>query len=147
MKSKIIIFFILTIFSSPLYSQSGSDTTVYLLTCSPGTATYSIYGHSAFRVVIAQTNTDQVFNWGVFDFNTPNFAWKFAKGKLNYSLGVYPYDRFIREYFIENRSVISQKINFEPAEKRKLLELIQINLLPKTDLTGMIFSMMTVQRG
>jgi hypothetical protein len=134
MKSIILFLLILTSFNSRLYSQSESDTTVYLLTCSPGTATYSIYGHSALRVITAQAHTDQVFNWGVFDFSVPNFAWKFAKGKLNYLLGVYSYDRFIREYFLENRSVISQKINFEPAEKRKLLELIQINLLPENRL-------------
>lgn len=135
MKNSLVsLLFILTFFTGRSYSQSGSDTTIYLLTCSPGVATYSIYGHSALRVVIPHIQSDQVFNWGVFDFSTPNFAWKFAKGKLNYKLGVYPYDLFIQEYFMDNRSVISQKINLDSAEKWKLLELIRINLLPENRL-------------
>jgi hypothetical protein len=132
MKKALAAFLFTLIFiSRGLYSQSGQDTTIYLLTCSPGTATYSIYGHSALRISIPQAGSDQVCNWGVFDFSTPNFAWKFAKGKLNYMLGVYDYDRFIKEYFIDNRSVYSQKINLDASEKRILIDLIQTNLLPE----------------
>jgi hypothetical protein len=71
------------------------------------------------------------YNWGVFDFSTPNFAWKFAKGKLNYMLGAYSYERFLQEYFSENRSVYSQKINLDVSEKKRLLDLIQTNLKPE----------------
>lgn len=110
-------------------SQPAGDTTIYLITCAPGTATYSIYGHSALRVVIEPGQSDIVYNWGVFDFSTPNFAWKFAKGRLNYMLGAYPFERFMQEYFFEKRSVWSQKVNLEPAEKYQLLELISINML------------------
>lgn len=130
-KSMVILLFVLANINNGLFSQSAQDTTIYLLTCSPGTATYSIYGHSAIRVVIPHTQTDEVFNWGIFDFSTPNFVWKFAKGKLNYLLGVYPYDSFIQEYFIDNRSVYSQKINLDASEKRILLGLIQTNLQPE----------------
>ena len=80
-KSIVILLIVLANLNNGLYSQSAQDTTIYLITCSPGTATYSIYGHSALRVLILHSQTDQVFNWGVFDFSTPNFAWKFAKGK------------------------------------------------------------------
>jgi hypothetical protein len=130
-KSIVILLVVLTSFNNGLFSQSAQDTTIYLLTCSPGTATYSIYGHSAIRVVIPHIKSDQVFNWGVFDFSTPNFAWKFAKGKLNYLLAVFPYDSFMQEYFIDKRSVYSQKINLDASEKRILLGLIQTNLLPE----------------
>jgi hypothetical protein len=130
-KSIVILLVVLINFNNGLFSQSAQDTTIYLLTCAPGTATYSIYGHSALRVVIPHIKSDQVFNWGVFDFSTPNFVWKFAKGKLNYLLGVYPYDSFMQEYFIENRSVYSQKINLDASEKRILLGRIQTNLRPE----------------
>ncbi len=59
-----------------------NDTVFCLITCGTGTETYSIYGHSAFRVIIPGQKLDLVYNWGVFDFDTPNFAWKFAKGGL-----------------------------------------------------------------
>jgi hypothetical protein len=75
--------------------------------------------------------TDRVYNWGVFDFNTPAFAWKFARGRLEYMLGVSTYERFIQEYFLEGRWVQSQKINLEPRETAELMHLIGINLRPE----------------
>ena len=82
------IFFVSMIFllssSTNVYSQLSNDTTVYLLTCGPGTEAYSIYGHSALRIAIPEKHIDAVYNWGVFDFSTPNFVWKFAKGRLDY---------------------------------------------------------------
>jgi hypothetical protein len=101
------------------------------LTCGPGTETYSIYGHSAIRIVISGNSSDNVYNWGVFDFSTPNFAWKFAKGRLEYMLGVEPMDRFLQSYFFEQRIVYSQKINLTSDEIVKLISLIDENLKPE----------------
>jgi len=114
-----------------LFSQAGHSVDVYLLTCAPGTATYSIYGHSALRIVDTEKNSDFVYNWGVFDFSTPNFAWKFAKGRLDYMLGVYPFKRFIQEYFLDQRSVYQQKVNLEPEEIERLFMLLADNLKPE----------------
>jgi len=122
-----ILFFVAT----AIKSQVSNDTLVYLLTCSPGTATYSIYGHSALRVVILSSGYDMVYNWGVFDFNTPHFVWKFAGGKLNYMLGVYPYELFLRDYFMERRSVYSQRVNLESKELKHLMYLLEENQRPE----------------
>jgi hypothetical protein len=108
----------------------NKGTEVFLITCGPGTETYSVYGHSALRIVIPGDKSDAVYNWGVFDFSTPNFAWKFASGRLDYSLGVYSYEDFLRDYFLEQRWVVSQKINLEKDEIEKLLQLINENLKP-----------------
>jgi len=117
--------------SGQLKSQSLQDTTIYLITCSPGTETYSIYGHSAVRVIINHSNTDVVFNWGVFDFSTHHFVWKFAKGRLDYLLDATEFNKFVPEYIYEKRSLFSQKINLDSNEKKVFLFLIQENLLPK----------------
>lgn len=112
-------------------SAKVQDVDIYLLTCGPGTELYSIYGHSALRIVFPDMNSDLVYNWGVFDFATPNFAWKFAKGRLQYMLGVYTYPSFVREYEAEKRWMISQKINLSNTEKQELLILISDNLQPE----------------
>ena len=58
---------------------------VSLLTCDPGNELYSSFGHSAIRIrEFGEDARDMVFNFGTFDFNTPNFYGKFATGKLNY---------------------------------------------------------------
>jgi hypothetical protein len=114
-----------------LHSQPVSDTSIYLITIVPGKATYSIYGHSALRVVIPELKSDIVYNWGVFDFETPNFVWKFAKGRLNYLLDAEDFRSFLGVYIYERRSVFSQKINLLSSEKKELLALIQENLRPE----------------
>ena len=124
------LFFVL-ISIKTVFSQSSGDTVVYLLTCGPGTETYSIYGHSALRVVIPEKHTDTVYNWGVFDFSTSNFAWKFAKGRLDYMLGAESLRGFLRYYSFEERYVISQRINIDAKETRILLGLINENLKPE----------------
>jgi len=128
------IFFVSLIFllisPTSVYSQASNDTLVYLLSCGPGTETYSIYGHSALRIVIPAKNTDTVYNWGVFDFSTKNFAWKFAKGRLDYMLISESLKSFLGAYFFEQRYVFSQKINIDAQETHKLVELINENLKP-----------------
>ena len=123
--------FFMLIPSIRIFSQPSNDTIVYLLTCGPGTETYSIYGHSALRIVIPEKHTDTVYNWGVFDFNTSNFAWKFAKGRLDYMLLAEPLKGFLQGYIFEQRFVYSQKINIDKVEMRKLVSLINENLKPE----------------
>jgi hypothetical protein len=129
------IFLICLLFQSislpGVFSQQPNDTVAYLLTCGPGTETYSIYGHSAIRIVIREKHTDTVYNWGVFDFNTKNFAWKFAKGRLDYMLDTESLKGFLQGYFFEKRYVYSQKINIDAKEIHKLTELINENLKPE----------------
>jgi hypothetical protein len=117
--------------SQGVFSQSSNDTLAYLLTCGPGTETYSIYGHSALRIVIPEKHSDTVYNWGVFDFSTPNFVWKFAKGRLDYLLIDESLHGFLQEYFFDHRYVYSQKININQDETRKLVSLINENLKPE----------------
>lgn len=112
-------------------SQENPGAEIYLLTCGPGTETYSVYGHSALRIVIPEKKSDLVYNWGVFDFDTPNFAWKFAKGRLNYSLGVNSYKSFLSEYFMDQRWMVSQKFNLDTADIEKLFVLLAENLKPE----------------
>jgi hypothetical protein len=114
-----------------VFSQAKADTAVYLITCGPGTETYSIYGHSAIRIVIPEKNSDIVYNWGIFDFEAPNFAWNFAKGRLNYWLGAESMQSFLREYDYEQRFVHAQKINFNPDETERFVALIDENYKPE----------------
>jgi len=128
------LFFTLAIFSASFYtlrSQTSSELSVYLVTCGPGEETYSHYGHSALRVIDSRTNNDVVYNWGVFDFDTPNFAWKFAKGRLEYKLDADKFNRFLQIYFYEKRWVKVQKVNLEPSEINRLMAFITENLKPE----------------
>ncbi|HEX2969778.1 MAG TPA: DUF4105 domain-containing protein [Bacteroidales bacterium] len=121
--------FIVFMSVSQLISAQKSDTTLYLITCGPGTEIYSIYGHSALLVRIDERDT--VYNWGVFDFDAPHFGWRFAQGNLDYMLIQERLRYFLGEYFYYKRYVLSQEINLEPDEKRIILDLITENLKPE----------------
>ncbi len=129
------ILFLSSLFSmfyvSGVLSQPSPDTLCYLITCGPGTETYSIYGHSALRVVISDKKSDTIYNWGVFDFNTKNFAWKFAKGRLDYTLQAETLKGFLQDYFYEERYVYSQRINLDAGETKQLIAMINENLKPE----------------
>jgi len=130
-KAFFLIIFLLSLSLHNIFSQTGNDTLVYLLTCGTGTETYSIYGHSALRIVFTEKKRDWVFNWGVFDFETPNFAWKFAKGRLDYMLAVESMESFLKVYVYEKRYVQSQRLNLSQGETGKLVALINENLKPE----------------
>ncbi len=96
---------------------------VSLLTADPGTELYSSFGHSAIRMrEIGPEGRDLVFNFGTFDFDTPNFYGKFATGKLNYMLSVVPYDRFIVEYDYYKRGLREQVLDLNQEQKDFLLQ-------------------------
>ena len=130
---KIFLFalFFVIISSTNVFSQSSNDTTAYLLTCGAGTETYSIYGHSALRIFIPDKHIDTVYNWGVFDFDTPNFVWKFAKGRLDYMVIGESLKGFLGSYIYEHRYVYSQRINIDASEVRILIGLINDNMKPE----------------
>ena len=110
---KLLLPLILIIFCGSISAQSrnlSSNATISLLTCSPGEAIYELFGHTAVRVKDPSQGIDLVFNYGIFDFDTPNFVVKFVRGKLLYKLGVDQYRRFEYQYKVENRRVIDTQI-------------------------------------
>ena len=106
---------------------------VSLLTADPGTELYSSFGHSAIRMheVGPYGGRDLVFNFGTFDFDTPNFYGKFATGKLNYMLSVVPYDRFIVEYDYYKRGLREQVLDLNQEQKDFLLQHLDAQYAPE----------------
>lgn len=130
-KYLILVAFIL-LNTSELFSNKLSENAhISILTCAPGDELYSIFGHTAIRVADPSQNFDLVFNYGTFNFNTPNFYLKFARGQLDYMLSVTTFDRFVYEYRYEGRSVWEQVLDLNPYEKNQLFQALLINAEPE----------------
>lgn len=127
-KSLGLLFFLIILAISPVQAQVYR---VSLLTCDPGEDLYSAFGHSAIRVTDTRSGRDMVFNYGTFDFDTPNFYLKFTQGKLDYQLSVTTYARFIQEYDRNKRDVREQVLNTSQEQNRRLVEFLEINYLPE----------------
>ena len=104
---------------------------VSLITCEPGDALFEAFGHSAIRVVDPTHGIDKAYNYGVFDFDQPNFYANFAKGYLLYMLGTADFERFFYHYAYYNRGVQEQVLNLTPAQKQAVHQFLEINSLPQ----------------
>ena len=104
---------------------------ISLLTCASGEEIYSLFGHTAIRYENYTRGIDAVFNYGIFNFNAPNFILRFALGETDYQLGVTDYERFAAEYYYLERDVWQQELNLTPAEKKKLVALLEENYRPE----------------
>lgn len=111
--------------------QLSDDASISLLTCSAGEELYSVFGHTAIRVSDPDKEIDLVFNYGTFDFNTPFFYLKFGHGNLDYLLSVSTFKRFMREYFMESRSVWEQELNLTDQQKDRLFAALMLNAQPE----------------
>jgi len=113
-------------------AKAQNDTiNAYLLTCEPGKAIYELYGHTAIWIEDVTHGTDAVYNYGLFDFSTPHFVWRFTLGKTDYLLGSMRKDYFLREYRERGSEVFAQKLNLTSDEARTLYELLVENSRPK----------------
>lgn len=111
-------------------SLSG-DAEISVLTIGPGEYLYDKFGHSAIRVQDKVTNLDIVFNYGTYDFNTPNFYTKFARGKLLYTLSVSNFTDFFYHYQSEDRWITEQVLNLSIAQKQDIFKLLIENAKPE----------------
>lgn len=104
---------------------------ISLLTCAPGDIIYTLFGHTAIRVHIPSADYDVVYNYGIFDFSSDNFIWRFTLGETDYILGKYPFDYFMSEYIAADRAVWEQKVDLDQTEKWKLYNALENNYKPE----------------
>jgi hypothetical protein len=126
----ICLFLLSTIYST--YGQNvvlSKNARISVLTCGTGNESYSLFGHTAIRVEDVVNNLDIVYNYGAFDFGTPNFVLKFTKGDLNYFITNNRYVDFINQYNYEKREVIEQELNIPLALKQTLFDNLERSLL------------------
>ena len=107
----------------------SDDLTVSLITCYPGSEIYELCGHAAIRV--RGEKIDSVWNFGMFDFNQPNFIYRFVKGETDYMCVSYPFSWFMREYVERGSKVVEQDLNLSDPEINKLLDLLRFEALPE----------------
>ena len=126
---KIKLQFLLLLFCSFLsFGQNyplSSGTKISVLTCGSGEELHSIFGHTAIRIQDNKQGLDAVYNFGMFDFDTPNFYLKFVKGDLEYHVAKGSFEGFLYSYRMENRSVYEQVLNLSPSQKQELYDSLE----------------------
>ena len=121
----------LSLFSLSFIAVARSEVKVSVLTCSPGDEAYSLYGHTALRYVDTDRTLDVVFNYGCFDFSTPNFGWRFVLGETDYMVGCQDFEDFLPEYALRGSAVVEQVIDLNEDEARALFRALLLNIRPQ----------------
>jgi len=117
-----ILLILLSLFILQVYTQENKDKStqyhISILTIGPGNSLSDAFGHSGIRVIDEINNYDVVFNYGVYDYNAPNFYGNFVKGRPIYSLGLNNYENFYKNYVNQSRQIIEQKLDLSEYQKR-----------------------------
>ena len=109
----------------------ASDTAVVsLLTCSEGREIYELEGHTGLRIQHPLYG-DFTVNWGVFDFDSPGFVYRFVKGETDYIAAAVSTDRFLEAYRRQGRTVREQTLRLTPAQTDRLVDMIMTNIRPE----------------
>ncbi|WP_405566489.1 DUF4105 domain-containing protein [Polaribacter sp. Asnod6-C07] len=130
-KHSLLLFFLLLI--KPINAQVNLSvySEVSIITAGPGTELYEAFGHSAIRIKDPVLQLDLIYNYGMFDFNQPNFYANFTKGKLLYKLARYDFKYFLASYKRDKRWVKQQVLNLTQQEKQAFFKYLENNALPK----------------
>ncbi|SHH39516.1 lipoprotein N-acyltransferase Lnb domain-containing protein [Winogradskyella jejuensis] len=113
----LFVFFNLS-FSQQL--QLSPQAEISVLTIDQGDNLNDAFGHNAFRIKDRTLGLDVVYDYGRYDFDTPNFYLKFAQGKLNYLIGKRNFSDFFQVYRYYDRTIDEQKLNLSTTQKQKL---------------------------
>lgn len=101
--------------------------TVSLITYYPGSVEYELYGHAGIKVSFAD-GTGIFYNYGIFDFNSPNFIYRFIKGETDYMVRGYSTEYMLRGY--ERRKVVEQVLNLSQEQAQRAYRYLANNALP-----------------
>lgn len=114
-----------------MVNTARAEATFSVLTCSPGDEAYALYGHTALRYRDTAKDIDVVFNYGCFDFSTPNFGWRFVLGETDYLVGCIDFENFLPEYELRGSGVVEQVIDLSDEEARSLFRILLVNIRPE----------------
>lgn len=121
-------FLLINLSTNKLFSQDSSRLRISLLTCTPGDELYSIFGHSAIRVIDSNSVTDIVYNYGTFNFDDEGFYIKFAQGRLLYFVSTENFNDFKFLYQATNRGITEQVLDLSGEEKQLVRHALNENL-------------------
>jgi hypothetical protein len=126
---RILLLIALTVSGVAASAFAPGDTVISFVNVYPGGIIYELEGHAALRV--RTSKFDVAVNFGLFDFETPNFVYRFVKGETDYCVGIQPWQWFEQSYRQQGRRMVAHELNMTGEQKRRLMALLDRQLLPE----------------
>ena len=127
----IIAAFLCTIVAVAAYASPSSKTPeVSFIVVEPGPEVFELEGHAALRIN-GGPMSDFMVTYGVFDFDSPNFIYRFVKGDAEYSMGIIPWRYVSEAYRREGRTLMEYPLALDSVATARLMEMIYDNYRPE----------------
>ena len=110
-------------------AQPTQASQISILTMEAGSDIYELEGHAALRVVDSRIG-DICIDWGVFDFDSPNFVYRFTAGQTDYTLACHPTQLLIHRANLRGRRVVENVLDLDSATITRVIELVSENIKP-----------------
>jgi hypothetical protein len=114
--------------AAPTLSEQAQ---ISLLTYSRTHEVHAMDGHTALRVKVPANRMDMIFNYGMFDFSSDDFVYRFVKGETDYILGISNFEYLTIECYMRNMSVDEQIYKLNAAEKQRIFDFLMTNAEPQ----------------
>ncbi len=108
-------------------AERGARMSVSILTYGPGEFVFEKFGHIALALTDSTTGQDLAFNWGMFDFNQPNFLGRFLTGDTKYWMAGYRTADFNAAYMGENRTIRKQVLQLTAMQRGAIADFVSWN--------------------
>lgn len=110
-------------------STAAANIRVSFVNFYPGPEIYELEGHSALRITNGMR--DVAVSYGTFDFDTPNFAYRFTKGETDYWVTMRDWAPFEQAYTRQGRRIVEHVIDLDSVQQARLRSLLIDNMLPQ----------------
>jgi hypothetical protein len=122
-----IVTFCLILYSTNINSNPTESIERYeisILSIGEGSSLADAFGHTAIRVKDTELKNDIVFNFGVYDFNSPNFYSNFVKGRPEYKLGIQNYNNLTQNYIKQKRYIVEHRLKLDQNSIKIIIDLL-----------------------
>ena len=126
---RLLIILLLSLTSTIVSARTENDTVISFVNFYPGPEIYELEGHSVLRIEIP--DNDLAISYGTYDFNQPNFVYRFVKGETDYWVTAMPWAYVADSYARQGRRIVSHKLNLSSKQKEKIIDLVANNLQPE----------------
>jgi len=110
--------------------HAGDELRIGLLTIGPGEIYWQRFGHNAIWIADSASQTERLYNFGIFDFFEQGFLVNFIAGRMTYRLVAGDPEPELALYRSEGRSIEVQWLDLPPAARRALRDALDLNALP-----------------
>lgn len=112
--------------TAPACAAECGDTAVSIVNFYPGSDIYELEGHTVLR--ITSPLGDDAVSYGTYNFEQPNFVYRFVKGETDYWVTVVPWRHMAAPYLKDGRRIVEHRIDMSSEQKKKLFDLVRDNL-------------------